>query len=90
MRIYVVSSLDVFFTLPFLSQRLAKWLLSKGSAEVKMDEVTRAKIVKCSESMWKLTYYGTVEACILHAIYREPWFTDIQEYFRGWPNQELM
>lgn len=70
-------------------QRLAIWLLSKGSAPLKNDVATRAKLVKCSESMWKLTYYITVEACILNITYREPWFRDTTEYFKGWPNQKL-
>ncbi|ONH91592.1 hypothetical protein PRUPE_8G125400 [Prunus persica] len=50
---------------------------------------TRAKVVKCSESLWKLTYYATVEACILKISYQETWFRDTKEYFKGWPNQEL-
>ncbi|XP_073525932.1 uncharacterized protein [Phyllobates terribilis] len=74
----------------FIFRRLAKWMLSKGSAEVKMDDVTRAKIGKCSESMWKLTYYATVEACILHFTFHEPWVMNTKEYFKGWPNQEVM
>lgn len=73
----------------FVFRRLAIWLLSKGSAPLKFNEATQGKIIKCSESLWKLTYYATVEACILHITYPEPWFRDTKEYFRGWPNQEL-
>ncbi|CAK9181236.1 unnamed protein product [Ilex paraguariensis] len=72
----------------FVFRRLAIWLLSNGAIPLKKNEATRGKIVKCSESMWKLTYYATVEACILTIIYHAPWFRDM-EYFRGWPNQEL-
>ncbi|GAB4837973.1 Ceramide synthase loh2 [Ancistrocladus abbreviatus] len=73
----------------FIFRGLAKWLLSKGTSELKLNEANRAKIVKCSESIWKLTYYATVEVCVLRIAIHEPWFTDTKEYFRGWPNQEL-
>jgi len=39
--------------------------------------------------MWKLTYYATVEICALKITCNEPWFRDTEEYFRGWPHQEL-
>ncbi|XP_027105940.1 ceramide synthase LOH2-like isoform X2 [Coffea arabica] len=70
-------------------QRVATWLLSNGSIPLKINKARRMKIAKCSESLWKLTYYATVELSVLLVIYGEPWFTDIQEYFRGWPNQHL-
>ncbi|KAL2456807.1 LAG1 longevity assurance-like protein 2 [Forsythia ovata] len=73
----------------FVFRRLAFCLLSSGNGLLKINEATRAKIVKCSESMWKLTYYAAVEFCVLSVNYHEPWFRDIKEYFRGWPNQEL-
>ncbi|XP_022136346.1 LAG1 longevity assurance homolog 2 [Momordica charantia] len=73
----------------FIFRRFAIWLLSKGAAPLKLDEATQSKIVKCSESMWKLAYYGTVEICILKIAYNEPWFRDSNQYFRGWPNQKL-
>lgn len=72
-----------------LLQRVAIWLLSIGSIPLKIDEARRVKLAKCSESLWKLTYYATVEFCVLKIIHGEPWFTDIEEHFRGWPNQEL-
>ncbi|KAG6779437.1 hypothetical protein POTOM_015818 [Populus tomentosa] len=72
----------------FIFRKLAIWLMySKAKAiSSRIDEAT---IVKCSESMWKLTYYATVEICVLKITYNEPWFRDTKEYFRGWPNQEL-
>lgn len=73
----------------FVFRRVAVWLLSKGSAPLKFNEATQAKIIKCSESLWKLAYYATVEACILRIAYHEPWSRDPKEYFKGWPNQEL-
>lgn len=74
----------------FVFRRLSIWLLGKGrAAPLKFDEATQAKIIKCSESLWKLTYYATVEASILRITYNEPWFTDTKEYFKGWPNQDL-
>ncbi|XP_047341840.1 ceramide synthase LOH2-like [Impatiens glandulifera] len=73
----------------YVFQGLATWLLRKGSPRLKLNKATKAKLVKCSESMWKLTYYATVEVCILSIIYNEPWFTGGKEFFNGWPNQEL-
>ncbi|PSS26106.1 LAG1 longevity assurance like [Actinidia chinensis var. chinensis] len=73
----------------FIFRRLAIWLLSNGALPLKMNETTRAKIVKCSESLWKLTYYATVEVCVAAITYHEPWFRDVKGYFRGWPSQEL-
>ncbi|GAB2270344.1 hypothetical protein Dimus_005247, partial [Dionaea muscipula] len=55
---------------------LATWLSNKGSNQVKLYEATLGKIVKCSESMWKLTYYATVEACVLRMTFYRPWFGD--------------
>ncbi|XXG70838.1 hypothetical protein AAC387_Pa07g0231 [Persea americana] len=69
--------------------RLAIRLLCKGIVPVKIKQVKQAKIIKCSESMWKLTYYTAVQVCVLAITYHEPWFWDTKEYFRGWPNQEL-
>ncbi|XP_035542728.1 LAG1 longevity assurance homolog 2-like [Juglans regia] len=90
----------VFFALGFvvarfsldklIFRRLAIRLLSNGTVPLKTDEATRVKFVKCSESMWKLTYYAAVEACILKITYNEPWLMDRKGYFRGWPNQELL
>lgn len=79
-----------FFFDRFVFRRLAIWLLSNGALPLKIDEATQAKIIKCSESMWKLTYYATVEAFIIRITYNEPWFSDPKGYFRGWPNQELL
>ncbi|CAK9143936.1 unnamed protein product [Ilex paraguariensis] len=71
------------------TKRLAFWFLSKGTIPLKLNKATRAKIAKCSESMWKLMYYATVEVCVLTITYHEPWFRDTKEYFRGWPDQEF-
>lgn len=78
-----------FFFDRFLFRRLAIWLLRDGPTPLKMDEAVQAKVSKISESMWKLTYYATVEVFVLSIAYEEPWFRDTKEYFRGWPNQEL-
>ncbi|KAK4757473.1 hypothetical protein SAY87_018774 [Trapa incisa] len=73
----------------FVFRRLASWMLNNGITTHKINEAMQAKIAKCSESMWKLTYYGTVEICILTIGYNEPWFRDTKKYFEGWPDQEL-
>lgn len=86
--LYFGSSI-IFVIFCVFFQRLAFWLLSNGAVPLKFDEATRAKARKCSESMWKLTYYATVEACIVKITCHEPWVMDSKGYFRGWPNQEL-
>ncbi|PIN10399.1 Protein transporter of the TRAM (translocating chain-associating membrane) superfamily [Handroanthus impetiginosus] len=73
----------------FVYGRLAIWLVNRGSTQLKLNEASRAKVAKCSESMWKLTYYTTLELCVLVAAYQESWFGDVKQYFRGWPHQEL-
>ncbi|KAJ4716317.1 LAG1 longevity assurance like [Melia azedarach] len=78
-----------FFLDKYIFRRLAIWLLSKGALPLKINETTKTKISKCSESMWKLTYYATVESCILKIGYHEPWFKDTKLYLSGWPNQEM-
>lgn len=78
-----------FFLDRYIFRRLAVWFLSKGKAPLKLNETTRVKIAKFTESLWKLMYYATMEYCILTTGYHEPWFTDIKAYFTGWPNQEL-
>ncbi|XP_054785660.1 ceramide synthase LOH2 isoform X1 [Prosopis cineraria] len=77
----------------FLDRYIFRWLaiklLTKGRGRLRMNKATQSKIVKCSESMWKLAYYATVEFFVLNFNYHEPWFRDIKLYFNGWPNQEL-
>lgn len=53
------------------------------------DEARQAKIVKFSESTWKLTYYASVQAWVLLIIKQEPWSLDTMQYFDGWPNQPI-
>ncbi|KDP42279.1 hypothetical protein JCGZ_01603 [Jatropha curcas] len=78
-----------FFLDKFIFRRLAFLFLRKKAVLLRIDEATRAIIVKCSESMWKLTYYAAVEVCILKITYNEPWFRNTREFFRGWPDHEL-
>ncbi|XP_019165278.1 PREDICTED: LAG1 longevity assurance homolog 2-like [Ipomoea nil] len=72
----------------FVFRRLAIWMLGYGATR-NMNEAKKGKIGKFTESMWKFAYYTTVEYCVLKATYHLPWFYDIKQYFRGWPNQEL-
>uniref|UniRef100_A0A7N2MYM0 TLC domain-containing protein n=1 Tax=Quercus lobata TaxID=97700 RepID=A0A7N2MYM0_QUELO len=82
------SVAEIFHYMP--CNKLSIWLLRyNGAVPLKIDDAARSKIVKCSESIWKLAYYATVEACVLKITHSEPWFRDTKEYFRGWPNQEL-
>ncbi|KAL3515278.1 hypothetical protein ACH5RR_022180 [Cinchona calisaya] len=73
----------------YIFRRVAIWLLGIESIPLKIDKTRSAKITKCSESLWKLAYYATVEFSVIMAIYGETWFTDIEDHSRGWPNQEL-
>ncbi|KAL5855556.1 hypothetical protein ACOSQ4_005358 [Xanthoceras sorbifolium] len=73
----------------FIFRRLGIWLLSNGTVPLKINDTTMVKVGKFSESLWKLTYYATVQFWILKVAYDEPWFRDTKLYFKGWPNQEL-
>lgn len=64
-------------------------MLTKGRAPSRITKEMQVKIGKCSESMWKLTYYAAVEAFVLKITYHEPWFTNTKLYFNDWPNHEL-
>lgn len=70
-------------------QRLSIRMLTKGKAPSRITKEMQVKIGKCSESMWKLTYYAAVEAFILKITYKEPWFSNTKLYFNDWPNHEL-
>ncbi|KAI3993448.1 hypothetical protein MKX01_002461 [Papaver californicum] len=78
-----------FFLNTFLYQGLATWLVSDGTNPLKVIESKKVIIAKCSESMWKLTYYVPVQAWVLIILYQESWAKGTNEYFKGWPNQEL-
>ncbi|KAJ3682662.1 hypothetical protein LUZ60_012889 [Juncus effusus] len=73
----------------FLYQPMAEWLMSSKAKKLMSEETKRAKIVKFSESMWKLTYYVIVQGWVLLIIKQEPWSLDTKQYFAGWPNQHL-
>ncbi|KAL9245039.1 hypothetical protein vseg_018738 [Gypsophila vaccaria] len=91
----------VYFALFFLAarflldklvfRRLSIWLLRKGSvAPLKFTDVaTQSKLLKCSESLWKLTYYAAVETWILRITLGQSWLYDTHDYFRGWPHHHL-
>ncbi|XP_020274215.1 ASC1-like protein 3 [Asparagus officinalis] len=70
-------------------KRLAAILLEHGAAKVMTSDARDSKIVKCSESMWKLTYYVSVQLWVISIIQQEPWSLKTKEYFKGWPNQEM-
>ncbi|KAK2380576.1 Ceramide synthase loh2 [Trifolium repens] len=87
---FAFGSLAARFILDrFVFRRLAIRMLTKGNTPSRITKEMEVKIGKCTESMWKLTYYATVEAFILKFTYREPWFTNSKLYFKDWPNQEL-
>lgn len=78
-----------FFLDRHVFRKLAIWLLRNGPTPQKLDEARTLKIAKCSESMWKLVYYASVEFYMLMLLHNEPWFHEIKECFRDLPNQEL-
>ncbi|XP_051146959.1 ceramide synthase LOH2-like [Andrographis paniculata] len=77
----------------FIFRWLAIWLLigSGGTTRLTLDGRTRRKLVKCTESLWKLTYYLTIEFFTVATAYREPWFrgVSVTQYFIGWPHHEI-
>ncbi|KAI3836976.1 hypothetical protein MKW98_005309 [Papaver atlanticum] len=78
-----------FLSYTFLYQRLAIWLVSDGMIPLKVTKSKKAIIAKCSESMWKLTHYVPAQAWVISILYQESWAVGTNEYFEGWPNQEL-
>ncbi|WVZ56376.1 hypothetical protein U9M48_006919 [Paspalum notatum var. saurae] len=83
-----------FFCARFLLDRLvykplAVYLFNVKPSMMMNDEARQAKIVKFSESIWKLTYYASVQAWVLMIIKQEPWSLDTMQYFDGWPNQPI-
>jgi hypothetical protein len=73
-----------------LFQPLAVYLFNTKASKLMSDEARQAKIVKFSESIWKLTYYASVQAWVLMIIKQEPWSLDMVQYFDGWPNQPIV
>uniref|UniRef100_A0A0E0NSU5 TLC domain-containing protein n=1 Tax=Oryza rufipogon TaxID=4529 RepID=A0A0E0NSU5_ORYRU len=78
-----------FFLDRLVYKPLAAYCFSSKASKLMNDEVRQAKIVKFSESIWKLTYYGSVQAWVLLIIKQEPWSLDTMQYFEGWPNQYM-
>eukprot|EP00249_Psilotum_nudum_P016761 c25977_g2_i1 orf=581-1456(+) len=54
-----------------------------------LKEVNNAKITKCTESLWKLTYYLALVVFIYHISCNEPWFGNTDAIFHGWPYQTI-
>lgn len=78
------------FLLDFLVyKRLAIRLFHNGRAPLVIDETRQLKIYKCSESLWKFMYYVSILAWAISILCREPWSMNTNEYFKGWPNQEV-
>ena len=87
---FAFGSLAARFLLDrFVFRRLAITMLTKGRTPSRITKEMEVKIGKCTESMWKLTYYAAVEAFILKSTYREPWFTNRKLFIEDWPNHEL-
>ncbi|PAN50465.1 hypothetical protein PAHAL_9G522100 [Panicum hallii] len=92
-------SVAVLFSFAFICARflldslvykpLAVYLFNTKASKLMNDEARQAKIVKFSESIWKLTYYASVQAWVLMIIKQEPWSLDTMQYFDGWPNQPI-
>ncbi|KAL5217494.1 hypothetical protein ABZP36_018178 [Zizania latifolia] len=78
-----------FFLDRFVYKPLAAYCFNSKASKLMNDEARQAKIVKFSESIWKLTYYASVQAWVLLIIKQEPWSLDTMQYFDGWPNQPM-
>ncbi|KAI0512203.1 hypothetical protein KFK09_012841 [Dendrobium nobile] len=88
--IFALGFAPVRFLLDFLVyKRLAMRLLHSGRATLVIDETRQLKVYKCSESMWKFTYYVSVQMWVISILRQAPWLMNTKEYFKGWPNQEL-
>ncbi|KAL6907521.1 hypothetical protein ACP4OV_002560 [Aristida adscensionis] len=93
------ASVTLLFSLAFFCGRflldrlvfrpLAVHLFNSKASRLMNDEARQAKIVKFSESIWKLTYYASMQAWVLLIIKQEPWSLDYMQYFDGWPNQPI-
>ncbi|AQL07818.1 LAG1 longevity assurance homolog 2 [Zea mays] len=93
-------SVALLFSLAFFCARLlldrlvykplAVYLFNTKASKLMNNEARQAKIVKFSESIWKLTYYASVQAWVLMIIKQEPWSLDMMQYFDGWPNQPIV
>lgn len=78
-----------FFLDVTLYQKLAIWLLRRETLTLKLRKIKQVKITKCTESMWKLTYYTGVQLFIFLISYEEPWFGDRKQLFNGWPDHTI-
>uniref|UniRef100_A0A0E0KBM0 TLC domain-containing protein n=1 Tax=Oryza punctata TaxID=4537 RepID=A0A0E0KBM0_ORYPU len=78
-----------FFLDRLVYKPLAAYCFNSKASKLMNDEARQAKIVKFSESIWKLTYYGSVQAWVLLIIKQETWSLDTMQYFDGWPNQYM-
>ncbi|XP_020589700.1 ASC1-like protein 3 [Phalaenopsis equestris] len=89
----------IFFALGFVParfllnslvyKRLAIRMLYGPAVSLMADVTRKAKFIKCTESMWKLTYYACVQMWVISILKQTPWAMNTKEYFRGWPNQDL-
>ncbi|KAG0468248.1 hypothetical protein HPP92_017576 [Vanilla planifolia] len=70
-------------------KRLAIRLLHNGCSPLMVDDSKLSKVDKCSESMWKFTYYASVQMWVISILCQAPWAMNTKQYFEGWPNQEL-
>ncbi|TVU47639.1 hypothetical protein EJB05_07245 [Eragrostis curvula] len=87
--VMLLFSVAFFFARLLLDRLVYKPLAAYLFNRLMNDEARQAKIVKFSESIWKLTYYASVQAWVLSIIKQEPWPLDTMQYFDGWPNQPM-
>ncbi|KAH7672915.1 ceramide synthetase protein [Dioscorea alata] len=73
----------------FIYQPLSVQFVCGRFIPAKIDEAKRAKIIKCCESLWKLTYYITVQLWVFSIMKEGPSPLNTRAYLEGWPNQEL-
>ncbi|ONK77183.1 uncharacterized protein A4U43_C02F3950 [Asparagus officinalis] len=75
----------------FIFKPLAGVLLLRcgGSMNMINDDARRSKIVKCSESMWKLTYYVSMQLWVALIMLQDYWWLNTKEYFREWAGGEI-
>ncbi|XP_020259652.1 ASC1-like protein 3 [Asparagus officinalis] len=60
-----------------------------NAGKVATDDAKQSKIIKCSESMWKFTYYASMQLWVILIMLNQTWSLNTEDYFQGWPNQEM-
>ncbi|KAJ7528595.1 hypothetical protein O6H91_15G009500 [Diphasiastrum complanatum] len=75
----------------YIFQALARWIVSPCGKRITafVKDIEKKKLLKVTESMWKLTYYVSSLVFAFIVTYKEPWFGRSDAFWHGWPNQSI-